>query len=163
MFFNFEVRKFLLKIGTLNNLFMKKIYYLLLFVSLFNNLTFAQIRKSTNHPKKSQETQLLYKRVQINKSIPNVMHKLEEAGVDLGCGVYYTEKNIQIELSDYELNRISDQGVSYTVLINDVTKFYADRAKKDMPLAQSNLLAEKRRAATAKSSSVKSNYTQLIR
>ena len=130
---------------------MKKIT-LIIFLFIFSlNKSYSQ-----NKQKENKKIEFKYKRVQIDKSIPNVMHKLDEAGVDLSCGVNYTEKYIQIELSDYELKKITEQEVTFKVLINDVTKFYAERAKKDMPLAQSNLLAEKRRAATAKSSSVKS-------
>lgn len=139
---------------------MKKITQFLFLFLFFTSYLHSQ-SEHINHlakktPNEIQKIEFKYKRVQIDKSIPNVMHKLEEAGVDLGCGVYHTEKYIQIELSDYELKMIAEQGVNFKVLIDDVTKFYAERAKKDMPLAQSNLLAEKRRAATAKSSSVKS-------
>ncbi|MFV8367585.1 M14 family zinc carboxypeptidase, partial [Flavobacterium sp. XS1P27] len=136
---------------------MKKNYFILLYLIAFISFSsYSQSKNKSFNTKEIQKIKFKYKRVQIDKSLPNVMQKLEEVGVDLTCGVYSTEKYIQIELSDYELQRISEQGIRYTVLINDVTKFYSDRAKKDMPLAQSNLLAEKRRSAAAKSSSVKS-------
>jgi hypothetical protein len=118
---------------------MKKITLIIIFLIIGLNETFGQAKQTKNATTKITSIIEIYKRVQIDKSIPNVVQKLVDAGVDLGCGVYHTDKYIQIELSDYELKRISDQGISYTVLIDDVTKFYADRAKKDMPFAQSNL------------------------
>jgi hypothetical protein len=38
---------------------------------------------------------------------------------------------LQIELSEYELQRISDFGIPYTILIEDVTKYYSERAARD--------------------------------
>jgi hypothetical protein len=76
-----------------------------------------------------------------------------KAGVDVACGVY-TDTHLQIELSEYELQRISDFGIPYTILIEDVTKYYSERAARDMPRAQ--LRKEKLESLANKSSSVKS-------
>ncbi len=111
---------------------------------------------------KVQDISSVYKRVKIDKKTPNLFDKLNDAGVDVACGVYFAENHIEIELSEYELNRISENGISYVVLIEDMTKFYSERATKDMPIAQMELQKEKLAGMANRSSSVKSTVIKNI-
>lgn len=139
---------------------MKKITYLLFLSILFTNVTLCQ--SVSFGQSKVQRIYDVHKRVSIEKNIPKLFEKLSEAGVDVACGVYFTDTHIQIELSEYELERISDVGITYKVLIEDVTKFYAERAARDMPQAQLELQREKQLSVANKSSSVKSTVIKNI-
>lgn len=138
---------------------MKKITLILILSILLSNLSIAQNKKTaithSNHKQSHYTEGMLYKRVVIDKSIPNVMQKLDKAGVDLACGVYHNGNTMQIELSDYELGKIEANGVKYKVLIENMTKYYSERATRDMPQAQLELKREKAYSANAKSASVK--------
>ncbi|WP_460220495.1 M14 family zinc carboxypeptidase [Psychroserpens sp. MEBiC05023] len=107
---------------------MKKTTFLFALILLFVQFTF------------SQET---YKKVSINNVNDYTFQKLDQLGIDLTCGVIITDDNIQIELSQSELNRIEESNISYSVLIEDMAKFYRDRAKADAPKAIANLNYEK--------------------
>ena len=139
---------------------MKKITLLLLLSLLFSNTLTAQ--SVSFGQSKIQDLSPIHKRVKIDKTIPKLFERLSESGVDVACGVHFTETHLKIELSEYELKRISDNGIPYTVLIDDMTKFYSQRAEKDMPLAQLELQREKQQTLTNKSSSVKSTVIKNI-
>ena len=145
---------------------MKKITLLLTLSILLSNFSIAQNsnfkEKKINHNEISTSEQMLYKRVKIDLKTPNLFKNLNEAGIDVACGVYFTETHIQIELSEYELSRISEYNIPYTILIEDMTKFYSERAAKDMPRAQLELSREKQYTLSNKSSSVKNTVIKNI-
>jgi hypothetical protein len=143
---------------------MKK--FTLLFLILLTNCLFAQHSNVAiahkNHDESPFSDSMLYKRIKIDKKTPNLFKNLDQAGIDVACGVYFTENDIQIELSEYELNEISNLGITYTVLIEDMTKFYSERAARDMPKAQLELQREKQFTMASKSASVKSTVIKNI-
>jgi hypothetical protein len=150
----FEIHIFLLDIYVPNKITMKKTT--LLFLLLLGAVTteYGQTTKPkaiTTHDSQEQDA---YKRVQILKTQNNVEQKVADLGIDMDCGIVNTKAYLQLELSAYELQKLKDAGLQYKVVINDLTRHYAERAQKDMPQAQLNLLREKRQGQTNKSFSV---------
>lgn len=84
-----------------------------------------------------------FKRVAIPKSGADFLLRLAETGVDLQCGAIIEENSVQLELSEYELQDIAAAGFSYNVLIDDLTKYYSERAQRELPIARRNLELEK--------------------
>jgi hypothetical protein len=148
-------QKIYYKFENLNLINMKKTTLLILLFSFSLIKSYSQTKIPKGNSKEIQETDFKYKRVQISKNSPDVIKKLMEAGVDIDCGVVNTDSYIQLELSEYELGRIKSVGLNYKVIIEDLTKLYSERAKKDMPQAQNDLLREKRHSKANKSLSVK--------
>jgi hypothetical protein len=66
----------------------------------------------------------------INKSI----NQLGAAGIDVTEGTYKTNTWFEAELSQSALNRLTEKGFTYDILIPDVSKFYADRYEKEKDL-----------------------------
>ncbi len=85
-----------------------------------------------------------YKRVKISGNGVEFINRLAEAGVDLVCGAVFDTNSIQLELSEFELQQISNAGFSYDVIIDDLTTFYRERAEANLPIARRNLEIEKR-------------------
>ncbi|MEM5565564.1 hypothetical protein WNY78_10635, partial [Psychroserpens sp. AS72] len=107
---------------------MKKITYLLVLLLLVVQTSFAQD---------------IYKRVTINRIDDSVVEILDSNGIDMTCGAMFIDDKLQIELSEAELQRLSNQGLSYTVLIDNLTEFYSNRATRDLPRARIELEQEK--------------------
>ena len=91
--------------------------------------------------------QSIYKRVQIQNTTTATLQQLDNIGIDLTCGALITEDNIQLELSQSELERVENEGLSYNVLIEDLSAFYSERAEVDLPKARLELIQEKMRSA----------------
>ncbi|MFN3908110.1 MAG: M14 family zinc carboxypeptidase [Flavobacterium sp.] len=84
-----------------------------------------------------------FKRVQVLRSNPNLIEKLNDLGFDLNCGATHTENYIELELSEYEIEGLDALEVEYLVTIEDLQKFYEDRFKKDYPKMLQDLQLEK--------------------
>lgn len=84
-----------------------------------------------------------YKRIKISGSGQAFINQLAETGVDLRCGAIFTDHDVQLEVSELELAEIQKSGLGYSVLIDDLTAFYAERAQRMLPIAQKNLEIEK--------------------
>ncbi|WP_152611511.1 M14 family zinc carboxypeptidase, partial [Psychroserpens damuponensis] len=85
----------------------------------------------------------IYKRVTINNIDATVVEILDNSGIDMTCGALFLDDKLQIELSEVELQSLSNQGVGYTVLIDNLTEFYSKRATQDLPKARLQLEQEK--------------------
>ncbi|MBR9915586.1 MAG: hypothetical protein GYB32_12300, partial [Algicola sp.] len=112
----------------------------------------------------SQET---FKRITIRNASPNTFDQLIDEGIDLRCGATLTDNSIQLELSESEISQIAKRGIAYTVDIEDLTKFYRDRAQRELPAAIRQLELEKSRSSSANynerasiSSVITDNYLQ---
>ena len=105
----------------------------------------AQLDLSSDLLNSQQST---YKRISISNTSESVIHELQDLGIDLTCGVIINDSKITLELFDYELDLLSDQGINYSILIDDLTKFYSQRAVEDLPKAKAQLAAEKALSAT---------------
>ena len=88
-------------------------------------------------------TQEIYKRVIFSNPSESAIHQLDDLGIDMTCGAIFTDQGLTIELFDYQLDDIEAHGIPYTVLIEDMQKFYSDRAKIDLPKARSEIAQEK--------------------
>ncbi|QRM89976.1 T9SS type A sorting domain-containing protein [Lacinutrix sp. WUR7] len=117
---------------------MKKITFVALLLLLVTQLTY------------SQET---YKKVSITAT-PNAIQQLDNEGIDLTCGVIIRNNTIDIELTQYQLDKLTDRGIPYTVLIEDMVAFYSQRAIEDLPRASQELQQMKATAASYRSYSV---------
>ncbi len=108
----------------------------------------------------SQET---FKRVVIPNSSKTTINTLTEEGIDLRCGAIFTDNSIQLELSDYELDLLNNRGIPYTVKIDNLTKFYSERATRDLPFARAQIEIDKTRNIIQRSSvsnALLDNYLQ---
>jgi chitodextrinase len=106
----------------------------------------------SSQPKLSNDNlnsqQISYKRISVSNPSESVIHELEDLGIDLSCGAVLKNNQLSLELFDYELELLTNQGINYTVLIDDLTKFYSERAVEDLPKAKAELAAEKALSAT---------------
>ncbi len=80
-------------------------------------------------------TQEIYNRVSIPNSSEADIHQLQDLGIDLTCGVILIDNKLTLELFDYELEMLSNEGINYNILIEDMQKFYSQRAIEDLPKA----------------------------
>lgn len=76
----------------------------------------------------------LYNRARINLDNTHTIRDLGLLGIDLEHGEYRNGVSITSDFSQEELNRVAAAGFSYTVLINDVASFYANRAASSVSL-----------------------------
>ena len=104
-------------------------------VSLTLTLFFVAIQLSF-----SQE---IYKRVSIPITSQNTIHLLDDLGIDMTCGVSIVDNKLTIELNDYQLEEVTERGITYNVIIDDMTKFYSERAIKNLPIASAEIEKEK--------------------
>lgn len=102
----------------------------------------------------------VYKRVTIGNPDAELVQILDSVGVDMECGAVYRNDSLQLELNEYTLQSLSDAGVKYTVLIVDLTQFYADRAAAELPQAREELEAMKEESRKKKGKSVVKNVGQ---
>ncbi len=83
------------------------------------------------------------KRLVLNNVNHEILHELNDLGLDLNCGAIITDNKLQIELTDAEVARLDQSGHKYDVLIDDLQRFYSERAARDLPQARAQLQTEK--------------------
>ncbi|WP_139003089.1 hypothetical protein, partial [Hyunsoonleella aestuarii] len=105
-------------------------------------------------------SQELYKRITITNPNFRSLQNLSNQGIDLTCGAIQTSEGLQLELSEHELQNVSNLGVPYRVLVDDLTKYYADRAQKNLPHAKQELQSQK--YSTAKAGFGKSSVSNIL-
>ena len=76
-------------------------------------------------------------------SILTTISKLDELGIDMTCGVSIVNNSMTLELAEHQLHEIKQKGIYYNVLIEDMTKFYSERAIRDLPAAAAEIKREK--------------------
>lgn len=89
------------------------------------------------------------KRVQISNITQQQLTVLNNAGIDMHCGVYQDGNNLIIELTPYEQDLIASLGFTAQILIEDLSTFYADRALSEISVATTTLNAMKSRQPEA--------------
>ena len=104
---------------------MKKITIIGVVLLLITQLTF------------SQNT---YKRIVVKNSSQSTLKQLMQIGIDLHCGAVFKANGVQLEISDEEIKKIDELGISYTVEVEDITAFYKERAIRDLPNAKNDLI-----------------------
>ena len=118
---------------------MKKITIFSVVLLLFTQLNF------------SQDT---YKRVSINNINDATINILHQEGIDITCGAIFQEGSLNVELSQYELDKLSDRGITYNILIEDMVQFYSQRAIEDLPRARRQLQESRSQSSLYRSYSV---------
>ncbi|OIQ27127.1 MAG: hypothetical protein BM564_13225, partial [Bacteroidetes bacterium MedPE-SWsnd-G2] len=98
--------------------------------------------------------QLLQKRIGISNVNDRIIHILDDEGIDLTCGAVLTNNELKLELTEDEIERIKARGITFNVLIEDLTLFYSERAKRDLPKAKRELEQEKALSLVQRSYSV---------
>uniref|UniRef100_UPI00262B50F7 M14 family zinc carboxypeptidase n=1 Tax=uncultured Psychroserpens sp. TaxID=255436 RepID=UPI00262B50F7 len=111
---------------------MKRITYLLLLLLFTAQHTFAQDKHS---------------RIKISNPNQSTINTIASQGIDLSCGSKHEGEDLIIELSETEINSLIANNVSFTVEIDDLTRFYSKRAARDLPMARAQLAAAKASAA----------------
>lgn len=80
------------------------------------------------------------KRISIANPNTKALKIIKETGIDLSCGAQYdSNNNLILELSSDEINLLDIKEISYSVLIEDLTKYTIERAEKYLPIAKKEL------------------------
>nr|WP_321234048.1 immunoglobulin-like domain-containing protein [uncultured Psychroserpens sp.] len=80
-----------------------------------------------------------YKRISINNPNQAVITQLDNLGIDLTCGANISNNKLTIEVDEYNIQLLENEGIQYNVIIDDLSKFYSDRAVQDLPKARAEL------------------------
>ncbi|MBT8317386.1 MAG: hypothetical protein HKP59_07155, partial [Lutibacter sp.] len=88
------------------------------------------------------------KRISITNPSETIIKKILESGIDLRCGANHTHEELKLDLTYAEIKQLDKANIKYNIEIEDITKFYSERAKRDMPNAQSLLKIEKAKSKT---------------
>ena len=76
------------------------------------------------------------------------MRNIAIEGIDLNCGAVHDGNSLTIELSESEIGALKRNNIFYNVEIDDLSKFYAERAKKDLPKAIAEIELDKARKSS---------------
>ncbi len=79
------------------------------------------------------------KRISISNPSQSIIKKIKNAGIDLTCGPRFVGNNLEMELGAAELRELQKSGISYTILIDDLTSYYSQRNALELPKAKSTL------------------------
>ncbi|PWH82177.1 hypothetical protein DIS18_13025, partial [Algibacter marinivivus] len=121
---------------------MKKITLLSLMLILIAQLSYSQ--------------SLISKRIKINNPTKEQLLKVREVGIDLSCGAVFDNNNLILELGGIELNALDNQGISYSILVEDLIDHYKKKNDIELPIAKAELAAKKAQKVASKSLSTKS-------
>jgi len=94
-----------------------------------------------------------YKKVAVGLHSDDTFDQIAKLGIDVHCGVHLSHNHTQgemlsLEVSDYEYNQLVERGLNPTVLIDDLSNFYAKRNLADLPAAK-KALSNKKAASQA--------------
>lgn len=107
-----------------------------------------------------------YKRVHLTNLTKSTVSKLAQAGIDFRCGAITKGNITAIDLSDFEITILNDLKIPYTIEIDDLTRFYSERATKELPIAKLQLKQEKlrnsRKAARLVTTTNLENYLEYV-
>ncbi|MFS4483587.1 M14 family zinc carboxypeptidase, partial [Hyunsoonleella sp. 2307UL5-6] len=85
------------------------------------------------------------KRISIVNPSHNTIHKIQKAGIDLSCGPRFINNNLELELSYNEILVLQKSGISYNILIDDLTSYYSQRNAFELPIAKNKLRTLKKK------------------
>lgn len=116
-------------------------------------------------------SQEIHSRITIINPSQDALNVLAQQGIDLKCGISHGKNNsFSIDISNVDRSILDANGISYAVVINNVSAFYNQRAVNDLPAAMSasqlenaKTIASRKNDAQQKSSissSVLDNYLQ---
>lgn len=84
-----------------------------------------------------------HKRISITNPSESTLLKIATSGIDLNCGTKHSHDNLILDLTNEEVNILTNENISFKVVIDDLEKFYSDRATKTKAKANAELNAEK--------------------
>lgn len=84
-----------------------------------------------------------YLRIKINNLNHDTIHALQDIGLDMTCGAVFDDKSLTIELFDHEIEELKHHNISYQVLVDDMQKFYSERAARDLPNVRTQVASER--------------------
>lgn len=102
----------------------------------------------------------IYKRIAIPQPNSEVLHILDSLGVDLECGAVYRNDSLQLELNELALDGMSQAGIKFHVIIDDMTAYYANRSANDLPEAREELEILKEQSRKKKDRNAAKNVGQ---
>jgi len=84
-------------------------------------------------------SQIQYSRVRINLQEIDISN-LASIGIDINEGIYKKGASFETDLSENEIRKLNNNGVSTEIIINNVAEFYAIRAsaEKNLKIVRSN-------------------------
>ncbi|WP_188407908.1 M14 family zinc carboxypeptidase, partial [Hyunsoonleella pacifica] len=131
----------------------KTTYQKIVLLAIFNlliNYGFSQVINQTP------------KRISIPNPSVSTLQNIQKAGIALSCGPKFVNNNLQMELSYAELQLLDNQGISYNILIDDLTTYYSERNAIDLPIAQAELRRSQQIAAQKRASKTLSKKSSLV-
>jgi hypothetical protein len=87
--------------------------------------------------------QEIHKRITISNPNQSLVNQLTQVGIDFRCGADFEDTQVTLELSQSELNILDQQGVNYTIEIDNLSEFYKNRIDQTMDQALIDLEIEK--------------------
>lgn len=98
----------------------------------------------------------IYQKIEVQLDDPENISIIASLGIDLQCGAIHSNNGdhhiITLELTEQKTQELNQQGFPTKVLIEDLSKYYADRAAKDLPNAKEAL--KKAKASSQSKSNV---------
>ena len=96
----------------------------------------------------SQDT---HKRIKIANPSSYLQQLISDKGIDLSCGVNHYHNDLILELSEFDIKLLKDNNINYSVLIDDLTKFYSKRIENTFNEAIRDLEFDKLKSKSKKS------------
>lgn len=97
-----------------------------------------------------------YSRIYLEDLHQKDIYKLQQLGIALDCGSHIAHPksgdgamNMKLEVSQQEIAWIQDAGFSFTILVEDLESYYAQRAMRNLPLAREDLERQKLQSQTS--------------
>lgn len=106
---------------------LKLTFTFLFILSFFLNNNFAQSER------------IIHKKVEITINQDSDIQKIAESGIDLRCGIHMEERDgtrfLRLDLSEYEYELIQQKNLTTNVLIEDLSRWHAERNTAALPAA----------------------------
>ncbi|TCK64035.1 fibronectin type III domain protein, partial [Winogradskyella wandonensis] len=84
-----------------------------------------------------------HKRIKINASSHQEVHRLADLGIDLRCGAIQTSSAFTMDIANADLEILRSNNIPYQVIIHDLNQFYKESSNKDLLKGQLELQREK--------------------
>lgn len=80
-----------------------------------------------------------HSRIKISNPDQNTINIIASNGIDLSCGALHEHNSLTLELHEQEIEVLKNNNILFQVEIDDLTKFYSDRAKKEKLIPSSKI------------------------
>ncbi len=86
-----------------------------------------------------------HSRIKLINPDQSTINKIASEGIDLSCGAKHEGNSLTIDVSQSEINSLRNKNIYFQVEIEDLQKFYSEKARIDLPRAKAELEIEKAR------------------